>query len=94
MAQPTDPLVLTSLGNARLDRLLRSAGRSHPELDIIVADHMEAMHERLPGGENSLVIASENGSALFRAYELTTNREYLGNCAPSRRYRADARLTA
>ncbi|WP_300611982.1 CHAT domain-containing protein [Trebonia sp.] len=70
-------LVLTSLGNARLERLLRSAGRSRAELDDVVADHVEAMHERPPGGENSLVIESDYGSALFRAYELTRNREYL-----------------
>ena len=70
-------LVLTSLGNARLERLLRSAGRSRAELDVVVADHMEAMHERPPGGGNSLVIESDYGSALFRAYELTRNREYL-----------------
>jgi hypothetical protein len=38
---------------------------------------MEAMHERPPGGGNSLVIESDYGSALFRAYELTRNREYL-----------------
>jgi hypothetical protein len=70
-------LVLTSPGNARLERLLRSAGRSRAELDVVVADHMEAMHERLPGGDNLLVIESDYGSALFRAYELTRNREYL-----------------
>jgi tetratricopeptide (TPR) repeat protein len=79
-------MVLTSLGNARLERLLRSAGRSRAELDIVVADHMEAMHERLPGGESSLVIESDYGSALFRAYELTTNREYLdASLGPARR---------
>jgi hypothetical protein len=61
---------LTSLGNARLERLLRSAGRSRAELDVVVADHMEAMHERPPCGENSLVIESDYGSALFRAYGL------------------------
>jgi tetratricopeptide (TPR) repeat protein len=79
-------LVLTSLGNARLERLLRSAGRSRAELDVVVADHMEAMHERSPGGENSLVIESDYGSALFRAYEPTRNREYLdASLGPVRR---------
>jgi tetratricopeptide (TPR) repeat protein len=79
-------LVLTSLGNARLERLLRSAGRSRAELDVVVADHMEAMHERLPSGGNSLVIESDYGSALFRAYELTRNREYLdASLGPVRR---------
>lgn len=60
-------LALTSLGNARLERLLGSAARSRTELDLVVADHMEAMYER-PPGENSLVVESDYGSALFRAY--------------------------
>jgi tetratricopeptide (TPR) repeat protein len=70
-------LVLTSLGNARLERLLRSAGRSQAELDAVIADHMEAMHECGPGSQNALVIESDYGSALFRVYELTRNRAYL-----------------
>jgi tetratricopeptide (TPR) repeat protein len=70
-------LVLTSLGNARLERLLRSAGRSQAELDVVIADHMEAMRERVPSRQNALVTESDYGSALFRAYELTRNREYL-----------------
>ena len=79
-------LVLTSLGNARLERLLRSAGRSQAELDAVIADHMEALHERVPGSQNALVIESDYGSALFRAYELTRNRDYLdSSVGPIRR---------
>lgn len=70
-------LVLSSLGNARLERLLRTAGRSRAELDIAIADHMEAMHECRPGNQNALVMESDYGSALFRAYELTRKRDYL-----------------
>jgi hypothetical protein len=70
-------LVLTSLGNARLERLLRSAGRSQAELDTVIADHMEAMHGRVPGSQNALVTEGDYGLALFRAYELSRNREYL-----------------
>lgn len=79
-------LVLTSLGNARLERLLRSAGRSQTELDVVIADHVEAMHERVPGSQNALVTESDYASALFRAYELTRNREYLdASVGPARR---------
>jgi len=79
-------LVLTSLGNARLERLLRSAGRSQAELDTVIADHTEAMHERVPDSQNALVTESDYGSAFFRAYELTRNREYLdSSVGPVRR---------
>lgn len=79
-------LVLSSLGNARLERFLRSADRSRAELDVIVADHMEAMHECAPGSANALDIESDCGSALFRIYELTTNREDLdASIGPVRR---------
>ena len=70
-------LVLSSLGNARLERLLRSADRGQVELDAVIADHIEAMHECVPGSQNALVIESDYGSALFRVYELTRNRDYL-----------------
>jgi tetratricopeptide (TPR) repeat protein len=82
-------LVLTSLGNARLERLLRSAGRSQAELDIAIADHMEAMHECVPGSQNALVIESDYGSALFRAYELTRNRDYLDSSLGPIRHAAE-----
>jgi len=79
-------LVLTSLGNARLERLLRSAGRSQAELDTVIADHMEAMHRRVPGSQNALVAEGDYGLALFRAYELSRNREYLdSSVGPVRR---------
>jgi hypothetical protein len=70
-------LVLSSLGNARLERLLRSAGCSWAGLDVVVADHLEAMHECAPGSANVLDIESDCGSAFFRVYELTRDREYL-----------------
>jgi hypothetical protein len=82
-------LVLTSLGNARLERLLRSAGRSQAELDTVIADHMEAMHECVPGSQNALVIESDYGSALFRAYELTRNRDYLDSSVGPIRHAAE-----
>jgi len=82
-------LVLTSLGNAQLERLLRSAGRSQAELDAVIADHMEAMHECVPGSQNALVTESDYGSALFRAYELTRNRDYLDSSVGRMRHAAE-----
>jgi tetratricopeptide (TPR) repeat protein len=82
-------LILTSLGNARLERLLRSAGRSQAELDAVIADHMEAMHECVPGSQNALVIESDYGSALFRVYELTRNRDYLDSSVGPIRHAAE-----
>jgi len=82
-------LVLTSLGNARLERLLRSAGRSQAELDAVIADHMQAMHECVPGSQNALVTESDYGSALFREYELTRNRDYLDSSVGPIRHAAE-----
>lgn len=96
-------LILSSVGNARLERLLRSGTRSRTELDIVVADHMEAVHECKPGNQNALAIESDYGSALFRAYELTRNRDYLdrsvgpvrrgAELTPAGHYRKSERLS-
>ena len=64
-------------------------GRSQAELDAVIADHMEAMHECVPGSQNALVIESDYGSALFRAYELTRNRDYLDSSVGPIRHAAE-----
>ncbi len=96
--------VLSALGNARLELLLRSAGRGRAELDAAVADHADAMRQRSPGVESSLAIESDYGSALFRAYEVTRNRGYLdaalgpvrraAECTPAGHSRKSERLNS
>ena len=70
-------LALSVLGNARLERFLRTTRRGQDELTAALADHHEAMDELSPGNLNALTLESDFASALMRAYEQTSDRSCL-----------------
>lgn len=81
---------LSALGNARLARYLSATRRSQAELDVALDEHRQAMEAAKPQGPNALIILSDFGAALMRAYEQIRDRALLDASLATLRRACDA----
>lgn len=69
--------VLSSLGNARLNRFLHVRGHDPAELEAALREHAAAVDAVLPGDPQAATFLSDYGIALMRAYEHTKTRDLI-----------------